>query len=169
VIVITHLSEPGGDIGNCAHLDCTGRARHIARFTVAKISSHTWVCDAHLETLKAQESTLTDPDAEEIGKFQRPGDAAYTQRLAALQAYPATGTQRRRVLDFIGYAGPNGATDEEMQFALAMNPSTQRPRRVELVEGGWVEESEMVRRTVSKRDAVVWALTEHGQWKWLHP
>lgn len=37
-----------------------------------------------------------------------------------------------------------------------MNPSTERPRRVELVENGLVEDSGRVRQTDSKTEAVVW-------------
>lgn len=97
-----------------------------------------------------------DPDQNRVGKFQRPGDAAPTQRLAAIQAMPRTGTARRRVLDFIRVAGDAGATDEEIQQGLGMNPSTQRPRRVELVEGHWIKDSGRTRRTDSGMAAVVW-------------
>lgn len=48
-----------------------------------------------------------------------------------------------------------GATDEEMQLALGMNPSTQRPRRIELVRRGLVVE-DGTRRTSSGRNASVW-------------
>lgn len=100
-----------------------------------------------------QMSLLTE---NRIGKFQRPGNAAETQRAAAVMAYPASGTQRAKVLDFIDSSGEYGATDEEIQVFLGMNPSTQRPRRVELVEGGWIEDSGRRRKTRSRRDAVVW-------------
>ena len=125
---------------------------------------------------------LSNPDANTLGKFQRPTDAAETQRTAAVLAYPTTGTWRRKVLDAItnsGNYGRNyilygstgipetfrngqvsnphyGMTDEEIQDALRMNPSTQRPRRVELVEGGWIVDSQRRRRTRARRDAVVW-------------
>lgn len=99
---------------------------------------------------------LSDPDRNTIGKFQRPTDAAETQRVAAVAAYPSTGTWRRKVLDYIAFCHEDGATDEEIQQYLNMNPSTQRPRRVELVEGGWIEDSGRRRKTRSRRDAVVW-------------
>lgn len=107
---------------------------------------------AHME----QMNLLSDPDRNTIGKFQRPTDAAETQRTAAVLAYPSTGTWRRKVLDAITVAGNHGMTDEQIQEALRMNPSTQRPRRVELVEGGWVMDSGRRRSTRSRRDAVVW-------------
>ncbi len=94
-----------------------------------------------------------------IGKFQRPGDAAETQRQAAIAAYPATGTWRLRVLKAVVAAGEHGRTDEELQAELGLNPSTQRPRRVELVEGGLVADSGRRRLTRSGRLAVVWVAT----------
>lgn len=73
---------------------------------------------------------------------------------AAVKVEPRAGTLRRRVLDFL--RSVDGATDDEMQVALDMNPSTQRPRRVELVAAGWVRDSGTKRRTRGDCDAVVW-------------
>jgi len=53
-----------------------------------------------------------------------------------------------------------GATDEEIQTWLGMNPSTQRPRRVELVKKGLVVDSGKTRQTRSGRKATVWALKD---------
>lgn len=50
----------------------------------------------------------------------------------------------------------SGMTDEEIQEALGMNPSTERPRRVELVVMGLVEDSGVRKLTHSGRRAVVW-------------
>jgi hypothetical protein len=61
---------------------------------------------------------------------------------------------RIRVYEFIAQSG--GVTDEEIQIALDMNPSTERPRRVELVEANLVRDSSTRRRTKSGRWAVVW-------------
>ena len=60
----------------------------------------------------------------------------------------------RQVLAFLE-ARPDGATDEEMQAGLGMNPSTQRPRRIELARRGLVIEAG-TRKTASKRNATVW-------------
>jgi transcription initiation factor IIE alpha subunit len=61
---------------------------------------------------------------------------------------------QRRVLELL-QATPEGLTDEEMQTRLGMNPSTQRPRRIELARRGLVVEAG-TRRTASGRMAVVW-------------
>lgn len=80
-----------------------------------------------------------------------------TSELAAAQAEPASHTQRRRVLDLL--RGCVGLTDEQMQTALGMNPSTQRPRRIELVKSGFVVDSGLTAKTVSGRLATIWRVT----------
>lgn len=50
---------------------------------------------------------------------------------------------------------PDGATDEEIAHACGMNPSTARPRRIELARRGLVIEAG-TRKTASGRNAVVW-------------
>ena len=82
-----------------------------------------------------------------------------TSRLAAAAIEPKSGTLRRAVLDFLRCRGDVGATDEEMQTALAMNANTQRPRRVELLRAGLIRESGQLRRTGAGRDAVVWRVS----------
>lgn len=79
-----------------------------------------------------------------------------TSRAAADSIGPEADTLRRRVLAFLQARGLEGATDEEIQLGLGMNPSTQRPRRIELVEQGRVRDSGSTRRTRSNRRAVVW-------------
>ncbi len=78
-----------------------------------------------------------------------------TSEAAADAIEPKAGTLRAEVLAAIRAAN-DGLTDHEMQSALAMNPSTQRPRRVELVEHGLVVDSGRTRCTPSGRQAVVW-------------
>lgn len=87
-----------------------------------------------------------------------------TSEAAARAIEPAQGTLRYEVWQFIRSRGEKGATDEEMQNALAMNPSTQRPRRGELLKDGLIRESGL-RPTASGRKAVVWVVIEedgHG-------
>lgn len=96
------------------------------------------------------------------GKAQCPGAAAVTQRVAAAQIAPATGTLRRKVLFYLFTCGTAGATDEQMQVGLDLNPSTQRPRRIELVEAGLVKDSGRTDKTRSGRSAVVWVVTDEG-------
>ena len=76
-----------------------------------------------------------------------------TSAEAAERAEPRAGTQRAVLLALLR-AAPIGMTDEEMQ--AWMQPSTQRPRRVELVNAGLVEDSGDRMRTRSGRLATVW-------------
>ena len=50
---------------------------------------------------------------------------------------------------------PEGLTDEQIQARLGMNPSTERPRRIELARRGLVIEAG-TRKTTSGRMASVW-------------
>lgn len=83
-----------------------------------------------------------------------------TSRAAAEAIEPAAETLRRRVLDFLRGVADLGATDEDMQLIMKMNPSTQRPRRIELVEMGLVLDSGRTRPTRSGRKAVVWVIVQ---------
>jgi transcription initiation factor IIE alpha subunit len=69
---------------------------------------------------------------------------------------PTLNALQRRVLELL-QATPKGLTDEEMQTRLGMNPSTQRPRRIELARRGLVVEAG-TRRTASGRMATVWSV-----------
>lgn len=78
-----------------------------------------------------------------------------TSVAAAVQAAPKSIPDRARVLGFLRLRGGLGATDEEMQDALALKESTQRPRRVSLVPD-LVRDSGTTRETKSGRQATVW-------------
>jgi hypothetical protein len=82
-----------------------------------------------------------------------------TSRAAALAAEPAADTQRRAVLDYLRSRGADGATDEEIQTALALPGNAERPRRISLVAGGHVRDSGTTRPTRAGRAAVVWTTT----------
>jgi hypothetical protein len=73
---------------------------------------------------------------------------------------------RSKVLDHIR-GEPDGATDEEIQEALGMNPSTERPRRTELMQRrpqdspkcmrlGLIRDSGRRRKTRSGCPAIIW-------------
>jgi hypothetical protein len=80
-----------------------------------------------------------------------------TSAQAADSLTPATlNNMQRRVLELLA-ATPEGLTDEEMQRRLRMNPSTQRPRRIELMRRGLVVEAG-TRKAMSGRYATAWRL-----------
>lgn len=80
---------------------------------------------------------------------------------AAEAAAPIAGTKRHAVLAFIAAQGLTGATDDEIQIGLGMNPSTERPRRIELYEGRFIVKLHATRPTRSGKQAVVWLAGEH--------
>lgn len=67
-------------------------------------------------------------------------------------------TMRARVLTLLRGFPTSGATDEQIQHCLSMNPSTERPRRIELVRMGLVRDSGRTRETSSGRKAIVWTV-----------
>jgi hypothetical protein len=75
-------------------------------------------------------------------------DALTPQKLNALQ---------RQVVAFLHERGEHGATDEEMQAGIPMDPNTQRPRRRELAKRGLVVEAGE-RKTRAGKRATVWRL-----------
>ncbi len=79
-----------------------------------------------------------------------------TSRMAAIEAESSASTRRARVFRAIQAAGYEGRTDEELQDELNMNPSTQRPRRIELVHRRLVRDSGQMRKTKAGRWATVW-------------
>lgn len=88
-----------------------------------------------------------------------------TSRAAADAVAPKLTGQRALVWDYISARGSHGATDEEIQIGMCMNPSTQRPRRVELWRGGLIEKlivdgEEVKRKTASGSWANVWVLVQ---------
>lgn len=54
----------------------------------------------------------------------------------------------------------HGATDDEIQVALRLSGDTQRPRRIDLIRGGFLRDSGRTRKTRKGRDATVWVVTE---------
>lgn len=86
-----------------------------------------------------------------------------TSVAAAMSVVDRTGAMRERVLAYLK-AREGGATDEEMQDALGMNPNTQRPRRIELVQAGLVV-GVGTGTTRSGRSATTWFASEKAPTK----
>jgi hypothetical protein len=102
-----------------------------------------------------------DPGADGTGKVRT--DHRATAKAAALAAEPRTGTNRRAVLDAVAAVARDvrtvGLTDVEIQRATGINPNSARPRRVELVDGGWLADSGVTREHFG-REHTVWVLTD---------
>jgi|14BtaG_2_1085337.scaffolds.fasta_scaffold249186_1 hypothetical protein len=85
-------------------------------------------------------------------KFQKHSETSFA---AAVSILETADTLRAKVYRYLRDS-KGGATDESIQLALEMNPSTQRPRRVELLEGKFIRDSGRTSNTISGRSAVVW-------------
>lgn len=89
---------------------------------------------------------------EDLPLFQRHSP---TSRAAAESLTPTTiNACQRKVLDYLA-DHPEGATDEQMQIGIPMQPSTQRPRRIELVKLRMIEQAGEG-KTRSGRRAAKW-------------
>lgn len=86
-----------------------------------------------------------------------------TSREAAEEIRPSASSLRERVFKYIDGAGLDGATDQQIQKALGMDPSTERPRRIELVRERRVFDSGRSRQPDSGRNAVVWITATEGR------
>ncbi len=84
-----------------------------------------------------------------------------TSREAAERIEPARNTLKAKVFAYMVAVGE--ATDEQMQLTLQMNPSTQRPRRKELVDSGHLRDSGRTALTKSGRRAVLWEINDEKQ------
>jgi FixJ family two-component response regulator len=101
---------------------------------------------------------IEDAPAGPLFTQRAPSNGTITSAAAADSLSPATlNAMQRRVLELLA-AWPQGLTDEEIARALGMNPSTARPRRIELVRRGLIEQAG-TRRTTSGRMASVWQAT----------
>jgi predicted ArsR family transcriptional regulator len=104
---------------------------------------------------RGEQVDMFGPVTERVTKYQKHSDTSIS---AAVQIESSAATLRGDILRAI--RGSDGMTDEELQDFLEMNPSTQRPRRIELVEKGLVRDSSRKRKTRSGRTAVVWVACE---------
>jgi hypothetical protein len=89
-----------------------------------------------------------------------------TSEAAATSVESTRDTQRAHVLAAIRATGVQGATDDELQVALGLNGSSERPRRVELWQLGAIcmqrgeDGTPRRRRTRTGRSAVVWVVPD---------
>ena len=79
-----------------------------------------------------------------------------TSVAAAELIEPSIGSLQAKILNGLREEGYEGQTDEEIALAWELNPSTSRPRRIELVNAGLVADSGRTRKTISGRSATIW-------------
>jgi hypothetical protein len=88
---------------------------------------------ARVEALEARVAALEGPlppvDENRVGPSQRHSD---TSRLAALNNFPRSGSQRAEILDFLLFRGDRGATRQEIHAHTGISDDSVRPRVGEL-------------------------------------
>ena len=97
--------------------------------------------------------TCHEPGSSCIGEGHVFSGKRSTSKRAALHVLGKTGNQRRKVLQYLIDYGP--ATDEEMQEGLRIEGNSQRPRRGELVSGGFVKHSGKV-KVLHGEECIIW-------------
>jgi len=105
------------------------------------------------------EEALNDPLQRSLFDPQPYQKHSATSREAAEHIAGSANTLRKKVYDYLR-SEPEGATDMEMQVVLGMDGSTQRPRRVKLVELGLVRDSGRTKKSSSGRTVTVWEVVK---------
>lgn len=86
-----------------------------------------------------------------------------TSKDAALEVFPRSGSQRRKIFDAIAAAGENGLTSEEVSESTGIAfARSSGPRISELKRGGWIEPNG-TRPGTLKAEQEVLVLTEKGR------
>lgn len=118
---------------------------------------------------RARGVARVSPDASGTGLARL--DGRTTAKAAALQALPASGINRRKVLDAVASVARDpqyvGLTDLQIAKVTGLRDNSVRPRRVELVDGGWLEpatssDGKPVTREHYGREHTVWVLTQRA-------
>lgn len=118
--------------------------------------------DAQRKTPPEQRAGLIDFDAVDRPHAFAHRGAGDTERGAAELEFPRSRTHRLRCLEALA-AAENGLSDPELAAVTGLYLYTAAPRRVELRDGGWVEDSGLRRSTDQGAPAVVWRLTPAGR------
>ncbi len=78
-----------------------------------------------------------------------------TSRVAAVRAFPRSGTQRRRIYDLVK-STPSGLTADDVQRLTQLPTNSVNPRVHELALDGWLVDSGERRMTRYNSPAIVW-------------
>ena len=85
--------------------------------------------------------------------------ASKTSREAAERIRPLTSVDRQKVYEALFQSGERGLTDAEIRQMTGLASDTARPRRCELVTGGFVRDSKRTRPSPSGNAMKVWICT----------
>lgn len=150
-------THPAELVNRTVHIaEAARRGRLAALDALASIEAEVLGFVRHLGNMTALRDAEVTANAE--GKVR--AEPSMTSARAARNVEPRTGTQRAAVL--IDIVEHDGATDLDIARRLSMLDSSVRPRRGELVEGGYVADSGRIREHRGST-WVVWQATTDGR------
>jgi len=82
---------------------------------------------------------------------------------AQRKAAPRMSSHKARVYQFLVDRMDQGATDQEMQFALKMSGDTLRPTRGKLLKENFIYDSGKTRKNENGNDCIVWVASTISQ------
>jgi hypothetical protein len=106
------------------------------------------------QTFFSEQAGVATVDVDALGSL--PYQPSSPTSKAAAESMQICATSLKEEVYRIISKSEDGMTDEEIQQRLDMNPSTERPRRIELVLSGALRNSGRQRTTRSGRKAVIW-------------
>lgn len=119
--------------------------------------------EAEVDAYLARQAQARDAEVRATTEGKVSTDPKATSARAARDIAPKAGSQRARILSALAEHG--GLTDLEIAGQLGLLDNSVRPRRTELVSGGYVVDSGRT-RTHRGREWVVWEATEEGRAWW---
>ncbi|MGA6164288.1 hypothetical protein [Amycolatopsis magusensis] len=149
-------THPAELVNRTVHLAEAARTGRLAALdALTKVEAEVLGYVRHMQTMAAvHQAEITAATDGKVAADPKPTSSQAARRVA-----PRTGTQRGAVLAFIVEHG--GATDHEIARGLSMLDSSVRPRRGELVEGGYVTDSGRTREHQGS-PWVIWTATPSG-------
>jgi hypothetical protein len=85
-------------------------------------------------------------------------NARPTSLAVAEKVFPRSGSLRRKVYDHFVSCGGYGATDQEIESALAMSGNTVRPTRISLQKDNYIIDTGLTRKNQNGNDCIVWSV-----------
>lgn len=103
---------------------------------------------------------------EQLSLFPHFSVSPYSRPKGDLTKMPKTGSRREAVLRQIIKAGKRGITDDELLSRLLLSSEQLHKARLELMEGGYVEDSTRTRNTHFGDPTVVWIASDFAEQQW---
>ncbi|MFF5992599.1 hypothetical protein [Prauserella flavalba] len=145
--------KPAGSLHKVRHFAEQARQGRLDALEALRLA------EAEVAEYLTRQATVRDAEVRATGEGKVRADARETSAKAARLVAPRSGSQRARILAAVVEYG--GCTDLELAERLALLDNSVRPRRSELLDGGFVRDSGRVRQHRGST-WVVWEATPAG-------